>query len=268
MAKIHRAHSSSAASLSSKRGSRRSAPSSLSTSRPRGMRRMLDRALARGQATLADRRHADRRQGHHRDERHAHGERFAAVRRLAQRSRRRERRGLARGGRVIVGKTVTTEFACDRAARDPQPVGSAPHARRLEQRFGRGVAGARSAWDRHAGDRLDRAAGELLRLRRIQAHGRRDQSRRKLSTALARARTGALAATLEEAWHVAYEISACRRRPWLPRSIRSADVPAAAKPRRACGSGDRGVGGGDLGERKAAFEEALARLRVAGVTIV
>ena len=42
-------------------------------------------------------------------------------------------RGAARGGRrVVVGKTVTTEFAFfDHAARHAQPLGHDPHARRL-----------------------------------------------------------------------------------------------------------------------------------------
>ena len=44
---------------------------------------------------------------------------------------------LREAGAIIVGKTVTTEFACDRAARHPQPVGYGAHARRLQQRLRR-----------------------------------------------------------------------------------------------------------------------------------
>ena len=87
---------------------------------------------------------------------------------------------LRAAGAVIVGKTVTTEFAWMTAARHAQSVGLDAHARRLEQRLGRRGRGRRGQRrDRHPGVRLDPAAGELLRLLRLQADGRRDQPRRQ-----------------------------------------------------------------------------------------
>jgi hypothetical protein len=70
---------------------------------------------------------------------------------------------LRQAGAIILGKTV----------------GSVAHARRLEQRLGRG-RGLRDDRRRpgHAGDRLDAAAGQLLRRLCVQAHLRRDQPRR------------------------------------------------------------------------------------------
>ena len=87
---------------------------------------------------------------------------------------------LREAGAVIVGKTVTTEFAWMQPRATKNPLGSDAHARRLQQRFGRGGRRRRDQrWDRHAGVRLDRAASEFLRLLRLQADGRRDQSRRQ-----------------------------------------------------------------------------------------
>ena len=58
-----------------------------------------DRTLARGPAAVADRRHAGRHQGHHRDRRHADREGLAAVRGLPLRARCRQRRRAARSRR-------------------------------------------------------------------------------------------------------------------------------------------------------------------------
>ena len=89
-------------------------------------------------------------------------------------------RALRDAGAVILGKTVTTEFAASepRGTRNPwntahTPGGSssgsaASVARRHRQRRAR-----------HPGDRLDHPAGELLRLRRLQAERQRAQSRRQ-----------------------------------------------------------------------------------------
>ena len=141
----------------------------------------FDRALAGGQAAFADRRHADRNQGHHRNRSTWPTENgsplfagFRSERDAASVAALRE------AGAVIVGKTVTTEFAWMQPRAHPQSVGPDPHARRLEQRLGRGGRGRRDQrWHRHASVRLDRAAGEFLRLLRLQADGRRDQSRRQ-----------------------------------------------------------------------------------------
>ena len=80
--------------------------------------------------------------------------------------------GAARGRRGDRRQDRDHRIRRHRAARHPQPARSAPHARRIEQRLGRG---GRVRHDqhraRHAGDRLDHPPGELLRLHRLQ--GRR-----------------------------------------------------------------------------------------------
>ena len=75
-----------------------------------------------------------------------------------------------------------------RSARHPQSLEPRPHAGRLEQRLGRR---RRLRHDqrraRHAGDRLDHPARELLRRVRLQADGRRAQPRKAATTTRARA---------------------------------------------------------------------------------
>ena len=88
---------------------------------------------------------------------------------------------LREAGAVIVGKTVTTEFAATepRGTRNPWDTARTPggsssgSAAAVGDRHHHGRA-------RHPGDRLDPAARELLRLLRLQADGRRDQPRRQL----------------------------------------------------------------------------------------
>jgi Asp-tRNA(Asn)/Glu-tRNA(Gln) amidotransferase A subunit family amidase len=86
---------------------------------------------------------------------------------------------LREAGAVILGKTVTTEFGLT------EPLGTHnpwdPYAGGLQQRFCRGGRHGRDqrrAW--HASARLDIAAGEFLRLLRLQADVRSDQPRREL----------------------------------------------------------------------------------------
>ena len=88
-------------------------------------------------------------------------------------------RRCAQAGAVIVGKTVTTEFAASepRGTRNPWNLEHTPGG----SRSGSAAAvacGMISAGARHAGDRLDHPAGELLRRLRLQADGRRAQPRR------------------------------------------------------------------------------------------
>ena len=83
-------------------------------------------------------------------------------------------------GAVILGKTVTTEFAWMQPRATCNPWDRDPHARRLQQRFGRGGGcRRRQRRARHAGVRLDPAASQFLRLLRLQADGRGDQPRRQ-----------------------------------------------------------------------------------------
>jgi Asp-tRNA(Asn)/Glu-tRNA(Gln) amidotransferase A subunit family amidase len=68
---------------------------------------------------------------------------------------------LREAGAVIVGKTVTTEFA----AVEPGSVGHVPHAGGIEQRVrGRRCGRHRLRCLGHAGHRLDRSPRELLRM--------------------------------------------------------------------------------------------------------
>ena len=89
-------------------------------------------------------------------------------------------RALRDAGAVILGKTVTTEFAAFRPARHAQSVEHRAYAGRLVERFGgRGRRRHRQRGARHPGDRLDHPAGELLRLRRLQAERQCAQPRRQ-----------------------------------------------------------------------------------------
>ena len=83
-------------------------------------------------------------------------------------------------GALILGKTVTTEFAWMQPRATTQSVGPDADARRLQQRLCGGGGGRRGQRrDRHASVRLDPAAIQFLRLLRLQADGRRDQPRRQ-----------------------------------------------------------------------------------------
>ena len=88
---------------------------------------------------------------------------------------------LREAGAVIIGKTVTTEFAATepRGTRNPHDLRRTPGGSSSGS-----AAGGRSRDDqrraRHPGDRLDHPPGELLRLRRPQGLGRRAQPRRQL----------------------------------------------------------------------------------------
>ena len=172
----------SAASPILRPGSRGSAPSSRSTSRAHARRRMRRRRAGAPDEPLSP---IDGMPVGVKDIIETidmpTAERLAAVRRLPQRARRRERRRAARGRRRHRRQDGDDRVRRDRAARHPQSVGSGAHARRLQQRLRRGGrAGRDRGRARHPGDRLDPAAGELLRLLRLQADGRRDQPRRQL----------------------------------------------------------------------------------------
>ena len=86
---------------------------------------------------------------------------------------------LKKAGALILGKTVTTEFAYFAPGPDPQPLEPGAHAGRIEQRLGRrrrrrplpGGPG-------RADDRLDRPPGRLLRRDRLQGLAHADLDRR------------------------------------------------------------------------------------------
>ena len=86
---------------------------------------------------------------------------------------------LRQAGAVILGKTVTTEFAATepRGTRNPWNLEHTPGGSSSGSAAAVGC-GMVSAGARHAGDRLDHPAGELLRRLRLQAVGERAQPRR------------------------------------------------------------------------------------------
>ena len=143
-------------------------------------RRRLDRALARRQAAVADRRHADRDQGHHRDRRHADRPGLADVRGPGVAPRFRKRPCAARSRRHHHRQDHHHRIRRHPSlAQDPEPARSQAHAGRLVERLvrrGRRRHGAGRS--RHPGGRLDPAAVELLRRGRLQAERRRDQPQR------------------------------------------------------------------------------------------
>ena len=131
----------------------------------RWRRRARSTAPPRRRAAWAAARHSGRHQGHLRH------------RRLSDRMRLARAQGpaadaaiatavarLRAAGAVIIGKTVTTEFAYFHAGADPQSARSRTHARRLVVRLGRG--GRRrhgAARDRLADQRLGDPPGGVLR---------------------------------------------------------------------------------------------------------
>ncbi len=237
-----------------------------------GARAAADRStepLAGGQAAFADRRHADRNQGHHRNHRHAHGERFAPVRRLPWSARQRERRGAARGGRGDCRQDGDDRVRLDAAARDQESVGSDPHAWRLEQRFGRG---GRRRRDQRRASAPKCSARSCGRRASAAASASSQQSARSIAAAamtrFPRARTGRLP-------------RACRRRGKSPTRSRGARAetpafrdstvrrPAPRRPHRAgLRFWKRTAGRWRRQRQSRRSREALAKLKSAGVTLV
>ena len=135
-------------------------------------------ALERG--FLCHRRHGHRRQGHHRDRGHADRPGLSHVGGISYPPRCGLRSGPARGGRDHSRQDDHHGVCRDRASHaGTQPARSCAHGGGIEQRVGRGGRRRHPAGGaRDAGGRLDPAAGELLRLRGIQAHLRRAQPQR------------------------------------------------------------------------------------------
>ncbi len=142
--------------------------------------RRLDRALARRQAAVADRRHADRDQGHHRNRRHADRPGLAHVGGPGVAPRFRERACVARSRRHHPRQDHHDGIRRHPSvAQDPEPARSWTHAGRLVERLvRRGRLRHGAGRTRHPGGRLDPAALELLRRGRLQAQRRRDQPQR------------------------------------------------------------------------------------------
>ena len=86
--------------------------------------------------------------------------------------------------------------------------------------------------------------------------------------ALSQSTHGPIAASLPEAWAVAYEIVAPRRRrPRLSGPLRAADLPAPIEAAPARRSGNRRAGRWRRPRRRQAFAEVSARLKSAGVAL-
>ena len=141
---------------------------------------------------------------------------------------------LREAGAVIVGKTVTTEFAASepRGTRNPHDLRRTPGGSSSGSAAGV-AAGMMQRRARHAGDRLDHSSGQLLRLRRLQGRRVGALNRGGSYDGLSQSSTGVLAATLGR--RLAGRLrnrGARRRRSRLSRPVRPASAPAPKKPRR------------------------------------
>ena len=153
---------------------------------------------------------------------------------------------LRAAGALIVGKTVTTEFAWmqPRATRNPWDLTRTPGG----SSSGSAAAVAVGAVSVAIGTQV---FGSILRpasfcgcfgfkptVGAINRGGSHDT--------LSQSTHGPLAASLPEAWAVAYEISnSRRRRSRLSRPLRPPGLPRPIEAPPACGSGNRRLGGGD-----------------------
>ena len=191
-------------------------------------------------------------QGHHRDRRHADRPGLAAVGGLSHwRAIRRASHALREAGAVILGKTTTTEFAADPSARHPQSLHDSKRTPGGSSSGSAAAVGAAAWCRRRSAPRWSaRSCGRRASAaRRLQAERRRDQPRRLATTTSARAATGALGATLADAWAVLRAIAdraggdpgypgltgdvELRRRAQRPRALGRAAKPAAGtSPRR------------------------------------
>ena len=117
-------------------------------------------ALAQERTAVADRRHAGRDQGHHRNRRYADRARLAHVGRLSHQARRGRGAGAARSRRHHSRQDHDDRVCLLASVRaDHQPARSGAHAGRLDQRLGgRGRRRHRAGCARHPGRRLDLAA--------------------------------------------------------------------------------------------------------------
>ena len=169
---------------------------------------------------------------------------------------------LREAGAVIVGKTVTTEFAWmqPRATRNPWDLTRTPGG----SSSGSAAAVAVGAISVGIGTQV---FGSIVRpasfcgcfgfkptVGAINRGGSHD--------ALSQSTHGPIAASLPEAWQVAYEISRRRgRRPRLSRALRSADLPHALHAAPTRDSGNRRLGRGDI-NGKASVRGSLGKTQI------
>ena len=175
---------------------------------------------------------------------------------------------LREAGAVIVGKTVTTEFAATepRGTRNPHDLRRTPGG----SSSGSAAAVAAGMLSTALGTQVIGSTirpGELLRLHRLQADGRRAQPRRQLRwpepklhrRAGGHAR-GRLAGRLRDR-------HARRRRSRLSGLFGPASAPAAEKPRRLAFLETAGWTDASAGAKQA-MADALARLKAAGIDVL
>jgi Asp-tRNA(Asn)/Glu-tRNA(Gln) amidotransferase A subunit family amidase len=174
---------------------------------------------------------------------------------------------LREAGAVIVGKTVTTEFAATepRGTRNPHdlrrtPGGSssgsaaAVASGMLSTALGTQVIGSTIRPGSYCGCIAFKATVGAL-------------NRGGSYDGLSQSATGVLAATLEDAWQVAYEIATrAGGDPGYPGLFGPASAPAPVKPRRLAFLETAGWTDAS-GDAKQAMADALARLKAAGIDV-
>ncbi|HEY7663958.1 MAG TPA: amidase [Xanthobacteraceae bacterium] len=175
---------------------------------------------------------------------------------------------LREAGAVIVGKTVTTEFAASepRGTRNPHdlrrtPGGSssgsaaAVAAGMLSAGLGTQVIGSTIRPASYCG-----CIGFKATVGALNRGGSYD--------GLSQSATGVLASTLEDAWQVAYEVAVrVGGDPGYPGLFGPASAPAAKTPRRVGFLETAGFAAASS-DAKAAMADALARLKAAGIEVL
>jgi len=175
---------------------------------------------------------------------------------------------LREAGAVIVGKTVTTEFAAiePRGTRNPHdlrrtPGGSssgsaaAVAAGMLSTALGTQVIGSTIRPASYCG-----CVGFKVTVGALNRGGSHD--------GLSQSATGVLAATLQDAWQVAYEIAArAGGDPGYPGLFGPSSAPTPQKPRRLAFLETAGWAAASAGAKRA-MDDALARLKAAGIEIL
>ena len=177
----------------------------LHPSRPRACAGAGARARSQQSQRRADRpaaRHSGRHQGHLRYRRLSDRVRFAdSCRPPARRPMPPWFAELREAGAVIIGKTVTTEFAYFHPGKTRNPRDPDAHARRLVVRLGRGGRGRHgAAGDRLADQRLDDPAGRVLRRVRRQTQPWPDFARRRADACRARSTMSAHSRARSTIW--------------------------------------------------------------------
>ncbi len=175
---------------------------------------------------------------------------------------------LREAGAVIVGKTVTTEFAATepRGTRNPHDLNRTPGG--SSSGSAAGVASgmiSTGLGTQVIGSTIRPASfcgciGFKSTVGALNRGGSYD--------GLSQSSTGVLASTLEDAWQVAYEIAQrAGGDPGYPGLYGPASVPPAQKPKRIAFIETAGWSAASAGA-KAAMEDALKRLKAAGIEVL